>query len=121
MRKQAVAWCAACAQAVDQDRAARGHDGRGSCPDCGGRLSPAPREAVADPAAAQPSAAVPGGGGARELAAGDDPDGDAGDGADDEHVAAPWHFKVLLVGTAGYLVYRLIWFVFLLAGHAWHG
>lgn len=34
---------------------------------------------------------------------------------------APWHFKVLLVGTAGYLVYRLIWFVFWLTGHAWHG
>lgn len=34
---------------------------------------------------------------------------------------APWHFKVLLVGTAGYLIYRLIWFVFWLTGHAWHG
>jgi hypothetical protein len=34
---------------------------------------------------------------------------------------APWHFKVLLVGTAGYLVYRLIWFIFWLTGHAWHG
>jgi hypothetical protein len=34
---------------------------------------------------------------------------------------APWHFKVLLVGTAGYLVYRLIWFIFWVTGHAWHG
>lgn len=34
---------------------------------------------------------------------------------------APWHFKVLLVGTAGYLIYRLIWFIFWLTGHAWHG
>ena len=24
---------------------------------------------------------------------------------------APWHFKVLLVGTIGYLIYRLIWFI----------
>lgn len=39
----------------------------------------------------------------------------------DAPVRAPWHFKVLLVGTAGYLVYRLIWFIFWLSGHAWHG
>lgn len=44
-------------------------------------------------------------------------------GAVDEDGAppAPWHFKLLLVGTAGYLIYRLIWFVFWLTGHAWHG
>jgi len=42
---------------------------------------------------------------------------------DDEDAApsAPWHFKVLLVATALYLVYRLVWLVFWLAGHAWHG
>jgi len=34
---------------------------------------------------------------------------------------APWHFKLLLVGTAGYLVYRLIWFIFWLTGHGWNG
>ncbi len=34
---------------------------------------------------------------------------------------APWHFKVLLVATALYLVYRFIWFIFWLTGHAWHG
>lgn len=34
---------------------------------------------------------------------------------------APWHFKLLLVGTVGYLIYRFIWFVFWLTGHAWHG
>lgn len=34
---------------------------------------------------------------------------------------APWHFKVLLVGTVGYLIYRLVWFIFWLTGHAWHG
>jgi hypothetical protein len=39
----------------------------------------------------------------------------------EEAPRAPWHFKVLLVGTAGYLVYRLIWFIFWLTGHAWHG
>ena len=30
---------------------------------------------------------------------------------------APWHFKVLLVGTIGYLVYRAIWFVGWLRHH----
>ncbi len=34
---------------------------------------------------------------------------------------APWHFKVLLVGTVGYLIYRFIWLIFWLTGHAWHG
>jgi hypothetical protein len=41
--------------------------------------------------------------------------------AEDEAPPAPWHFKVLLFATAGYLVYRLIWLVFWLTGHAWHG
>ncbi|MGH9093289.1 MAG: hypothetical protein ACRDZR_18200 [Acidimicrobiales bacterium] len=31
---------------------------------------------------------------------------------------APWHFKVLLIGTVGYLIYRLIWFIFWLRQHA---
>ncbi len=46
-----------------------------------------------------------------------------GDRRDEEEgpPPAPWHFKVLLVGTAGYLIYRLVWFVFWLTGHAWHG
>ncbi len=46
---------------------------------------------------------------------------DASSGDGDEPVKPPWHFKVLVVGTAGYLVYRLIWFIFWLFGHAWHG
>ncbi|HVC26233.1 MAG TPA: hypothetical protein VND23_10790 [Acidimicrobiales bacterium] len=52
------------------------------------------------------------------------PDGGAhsGDGEDeDAPPPAPWHFKVLLVATALYLVYRLVWLVFWLTGHAWHG
>jgi hypothetical protein len=33
--------------------------------------------------------------------------------ADEEEGApsAPWHFKVLLLGTIGYLIYRVIWFI----------
>ncbi|HVB04794.1 MAG TPA: hypothetical protein VNF07_00890 [Acidimicrobiales bacterium] len=37
---------------------------------------------------------------------------------DDAPPKAPWHFKVLALGTVGYLVYRLIWFIFWLRHHA---
>jgi hypothetical protein len=30
---------------------------------------------------------------------------------DEQPIKAPWHFKVLLLGTVGYLIYRLIWFI----------
>ncbi|HET9689783.1 MAG TPA: hypothetical protein VFP61_01420 [Acidimicrobiales bacterium] len=30
---------------------------------------------------------------------------------------APWHFKVMLVGLAGYLVYRAVWFAEWLPKH----
>ena len=30
---------------------------------------------------------------------------------EEEAPKAPWHFKVLLVGTVIYLIYRLIWFI----------
>ena len=32
-------------------------------------------------------------------------------------VRAPWHFKLLLAGTVGYLIYRLIWFIQWLQHH----
>ncbi len=51
---------------------------------------------------------------------GDGATADAGDDAEGPP-PAPWHFKVLLIGTIGYLIYRLIWFIFWLTGHAWHG
>jgi hypothetical protein len=44
-----------------------------------------------------------------------------GEEATEETVKAPWHFKVLLVGTVLYLVYRFIWFIFWLFHRAWHG
>lgn len=44
-----------------------------------------------------------------------------GEEGDEELPRAPWHFKVLLLGTVLYLIYRLIWFIFWLCGHAWHG
>jgi hypothetical protein len=30
----------------------------------------------------------------------------------------PWHFKVLLIATVIYLIYRLIWFIFWISHHA---
>ncbi len=44
-----------------------------------------------------------------------------GDEGNEEEIKAPWHFKVLVVGTVGYLIYRLIWLIFWLTGHAWNG
>jgi|GEM_PF-3589782 len=41
--------------------------------------------------------------------------------SDEENVAPPWHFKLLVIGTVGYLIYRFIWLIFLLTGHAWNG
>ncbi len=55
------------------------------------------------------------------MVARDTTDGSAEVERDDAPPKAPWHFKLLLVGTAGYLVYRLIWFIFWLTGHGWHG
>jgi hypothetical protein len=37
---------------------------------------------------------------------------------EDRPARAPWHFKVLALGTVGYLIYRLIWFIFWLRQHA---
>jgi hypothetical protein len=39
-------------------------------------------------------------------------------GDDDAPPKAPWHFKVLLVGTVCYLIYRFVWFIFWLSHHA---
>jgi hypothetical protein len=44
---------------------------------------------------------------------------DARDDADEDGPPkAPWHFKVLLIATVIYLIYRLIWFIFWLSHHA---
>lgn len=47
------------------------------------------------------------------------PTGEQGDSAEDADAPpkAPWHFKVLLVGTVGYLIYRLVWFIQWLSQH----
>ena len=46
-------------------------------------------------------------------AAGDE----AGAGVAIRAKGAPWHFKLLVVGVAGYMVYRIIWFIEWLPKH----
>ena len=123
MKNHTVAWCASCSRPVADTEVELGGDGRSLCPSCQQPLSPgrapgataAPSVSLAGAGAGAKATATPAGAGATELAgASDDED-------DEEPIKAPWHFKVLVVGTAGYLVYRLIWVIFWLTGHAWHG
>ncbi|MDA8302123.1 MAG: hypothetical protein M0005_11435 [Actinomycetota bacterium] len=43
--------------------------------------------------------------------------GEAGAGVATRAKGAPWHFKLLVVGVAGYMVYRIIWFIEWLPKH----
>jgi hypothetical protein len=66
-----------------------GDDGKEHCPRCGAVLG-------------------------EHLAAHDDHEDYEEEGAP----KPPWHFKLLLVATVIYLIYRLIWFIFWLSHHA---
>lgn len=75
-----------------------------------------------DPAAAGAARPTPAAGGrtpeGAPLSAGEeDPEEEEPDGAHEEHPRAPWHFKVLLVGTVIYLGYRLYQGISWLAHH----
>ena len=63
--------------------------------------------------ASSPSAAAVGAGTA--IASGTGPEPEAGAVATAKR--APWHFKLLVVGVAGYMVYRVIWFIEWLPKH----
>jgi DNA-directed RNA polymerase subunit RPC12/RpoP len=114
-------WCAHCQVELAEGEARLMRSGRLRCPNCGRRLVDAAPEAV--------SVASSAGRDLRGTVASEEPgrvalaSGPTGAGAleAEEPLRAPWHFKVLVVGTVLYLVYRLIWFVFWLTGHAWHG
>jgi len=43
---------------------------------------------------------------------------DAEESEEDGPPKPPWHFKVLLIATVIYLIYRLIWFIFWISHHA---
>ena len=129
-------WCEDCSKFWNPPEL----DGGSRCPRCGEVLS-VPRAALVDlvagpevagagpagepgrPAkASRAGVAVPGG--VRPSEHGDVAPsagalgaeaGQAGAGAGAK--GAPWHFKLLVVGVAGYMVYRIIWFIEWLPKH----
>jgi phage FluMu protein Com len=82
-------WCDHCNRLIESDSAQSGADDVRRCPHCG-----------------------------EVLDSSDAADHVAHDAEDEGPPKAPWHFKVLLVGTILYLIYRLIWFIMWLTHHA---
>jgi len=80
-----VPWCDECAKFWSPATLREG-----ACPTCGAPLA---RQAQSVRPGGQDQPSAP-------------PGHPSGDGADDEHVKAPWHFKLLLVGLVVYLGYR---------------
>jgi hypothetical protein len=67
------------------------------------------------PAARASSPSAPAVGAGTAIASGTGPEPEAGAVATAKR--APWHFKLLVVGVAGYMVYRVIWFIEWLPKH----
>jgi hypothetical protein len=85
-------WCDNCNRLISATAVVTDDDGQEHCPRC------------AEVLGAEPSA---------DAGAAGEPDG-----KEEGPPKAPWHFKVLLVATVIYLIYRLIWFIFWLSHHA---
>lgn len=82
-------WCDHCSRLIHRDAVLLDDDGHEHCPRC------------------------------EEILGEDLPTGDADEDSDDEGPPKPpWHFKVLLIATVIYLIYRLIWFIFWISHHA---
>ena len=89
-------WCDHCSRLIDADAIVVDEEGREHCPRCEeflGADAPAGADAAAGTAEGE-------------------------DGDEDGPPKPPWHFKVLLIATVIYLIYRLIWFIFWLSHHA---
>ena len=82
-----VFWCGSCNRLVAPDAVAVDRKGRARCPICRHELRSSTQEE-------------------REASI-----------AVDERPKAPWHFKLLLVATVIYLIYRTIWIVQRLGHH----
>ena len=67
------------------------------------------------PAVGASSPSAPAAGAGTAIASGIGPEPEAGAVATAKR--APWHFKLLVVGVAGYMVYRVIWFIEWLPKH----
>jgi hypothetical protein len=83
-------WCDHCSRLIDADAIVVDDEGREHCPRC------------------------------KEVLGEEAPPEDADDGESEEEgpPKPPWHFKVLLIATVIYLIYRLIWFIFWISHHA---
>ncbi len=84
----------------------------------GSRGPSAPAVGASSPSAAAASASSPSApavGAGTAIASGTGPEPEAGAVATAKR--APWHFKLLVVGVAGYMVYRVIWFIEWLPKH----
>ena len=86
-------WCEDCAKYYAPSAMGAG----GECPTCG-RVLDAPKSATGKRVTAKNLDL-------KKLAAGERPGDD--EGADDEDVPTPWHFKLLMVLLALYFVYRI--------------
>ena len=121
----AVPWCDDCSKFWNPPELAGGS----RCPSCDqvlgsetgtvvGNGAGGPSAGGGGPRAASdgssgPSAPAVGAGTA--IASGTGPEPEAGAVATAKR--APWHFKLLVVGVAGYMVYRVIWFIEWLPKH----
>jgi hypothetical protein len=84
----------------------------------GSRGPSAAAASASSPSAAAASASSPSApavGAGTAIASGTGPEPEAGAVATAKR--APWHFKLLVVGVAGYMVYRVIWFIEWLPKH----
>ena len=87
MAKNTVEWCDSCNRLVSDEAVQIDRDGTHRCPLC--------RHVLRMPTEDQAAIA--------DLT--------------EERARAPWHFKFLLLATAGYLVYRVIWIIQRLTHH----
>ena len=87
MARNTIEWCDSCNRLVDDDAVVVDKRGVHRCPLCRHELRRPTEEEGAD---TPPS---------------------------EERPKAPWHFKLLLVATAIYLVYRTIWIIQRLTHH----
>lgn len=86
-------WCDHCSRLIGADAIIVDDEGREHCPRCAEFLG-------------------------EDAPAGDGEEGEHDDEDEDGPPKPPWHFKVLLIATVIYLIYRLIWFIFWISHHA---
>jgi hypothetical protein len=99
-------WCDDCSKFWNPPELAKG----GSCPTCGATVAKVVSGQVVG---SQEALVAP----AQVLGSPEAPAGQEGRASTAKLKGAPWHFKLLVVGVAGYMVYRVIWFIEWLPKH----